>query len=145
MRKRILATLAALALSVTAAADVEVGLRSCAALKSAETRLACYDSLAENIGIKPAPPAEAGESFGKEHYRSERAADSITVRASTVVRDVYGKTVVELSNGQFWRQVGNERIDIEPGESIVIERGALNSFFFVLGESERKVKFTRVD
>ena len=145
MKVRILITLAALALPVTAAADVTVGLRSCAALKSPETRLACYDALAENLGSAPAAPAATEETFGKEHHRSERTEDSITARASTVVRDVYGKTVVELSNGQFWRQVGNERVTIEPGETIVIERGALNSFFFVLGESERKVKFTRVD
>jgi len=146
MKMRHLLPIGTLALSTAAAASVEVGLRSCAALKSADTRLECYDALAESVGHAPDKMLAAPEQpAAEETQRSDHKVDRVTVKASTVVRDMYGKTVVELPNGRFWRQVDNERLHIEPGDTFILERGTPGSPYFILGESERRVRFKRVD
>lgn len=145
MTRRLSLLLAGLLLGTGAQAGIEDRLRSCAALKSPDSRLLCYDDIARSLGAPAASPTGVEDDFGEEHRQGELAADSIAAQASTVVRDVYGKLVVELSNGQFWRQVDKERVDIDPGQDIIIERGARNAFFFVLGDSGRKIRFTRVD
>tara|TARA_B100001540_G_scaffold309036_1_gene324593 strand:- start:1852 stop:2289 length:438 start_codon:yes stop_codon:yes gene_type:complete len=145
MTRRLSLLLAGLLLGTGAQAGIEDRLRSCAALKSPDSRLLCYDDIARSLGVAPATPAAAEEAPAKAQRQVQRAADGIEVQASTVVRDVYGKLVVELSNGEFWRQVGDERIDIDPGQDITIARGARNAFFFVLPGSGLEIEFTRVD
>ena len=146
------------------AASLEARLQGCLQIDESAPRLACYDDLSRSLpgsSDQSAPmdsvPASAGaaaaeettsgstQSFGKDHWESEHEISSLDSVVAAVQKDAYGKLVVRLDNGQVWRQVKNEKVRVAVNDPIINERGMLNSFFFVLPDSKRKVRFKRVN
>ena len=165
MWHRLITIIAILSLHAeVAAADLENRIQACSSIDDPGSRLACYDDVAGALEggtaersvagadrkVSPGTPRaasqpEATESFGKEHWQSQREVDTLESVVSAVEKDAYGKLVVRLDNGQIWRQVKVERVRIAVNDAVRIERGMLSSFFFVLPEGNRKVRFTRVE
>ena len=146
------------------AASLEARLQRCLQIDESAPRLVCYDDVSRSLpgssdqsAPMEAAPTSAGaiaaeetalkntESFGKDHWESEREISSLDSVVAAVQKDAYGKLVVRLDNGQVWRQVKNEKIRVAVNDPIIVERGMLNSFFFVLPDSKRKVRFKRVN
>ena len=100
---------------------------------------------ASTAGTVATTSTDPEEGFGKEHWVSERDSPALAARVTAVRKNAYGKLVVSLDNGQVWRQVKSEKVRIAVDDSILIERGMLNSFFFQVNDNNRKMKFSRVD
>ena len=92
-----------------------------------------------------APEAGSASDFGREHWESSRQTpDSIRASVASVERGGYGKLVVTLDNGQVWQQKGSEKFQLREGEAVVIERGALNSFFLSKADGTRRLRVSRL-
>lgn len=119
-------------------------LRTCASMKRNTERLACYDRAVEQLSstsadsgteFKPSPEALFGATAkdarptpsSSATERQELAA--VTARISTLKTDGEGMHVIELDNGQTWRQISGPRtLLLNTGDEIMITRAALNSF-----------------
>ena len=47
-------------------------------------------------------------------------------------KPLYGELIIELDNGQQWRQVGSDSLRLKKQDVVVIERGVFNSFLLKL-------------
>ena len=92
-----------------------------------------------------APEPGAASDFGREHWEASRQTpDSIRASVSSVARGGYGKLVVTLDNGQVWQQRGSEKFQLREGDAVVIERGALNSFFLSKVDGTSRLRVSRL-
>lgn len=119
-------------------------LLACASLRENMERLACYDRLAARIstgadeGVSSAPAPLPEEMFGlsvaaADKGRSQaaverRGLDSITAQVVSVQERRPAGVLLELDNGQMWRQLDDKPLLIKEGDSVKISRGALGSF-----------------
>ena len=125
-----------------AAADaVPAALRACASVKKNSERLACYDltigQLTSDSAAAAAPQRSAEAMFGASAAHSNEGAASIereqltslTAHVTALNHDVGGALVIDLDNGQQWRQTsGSSSPLLEIGHEVTITRAALNSF-----------------
>jgi hypothetical protein len=82
--------------------------------------------------------------FGMERQIArEEADDIIYAHVSSIKKDYYGKLSVELDNSQTWKQSDSNRIRLEVGERLYIQRGALGSFFMSKDDTNRRVRVKR--
>lgn len=135
-----LALTAALALGIAADA-VPPALLSCASVKKNSERLACYDQTIERLSsdsasaAAPKPSAEA--MFGAQAAAGRTSAPalereeltSVSARVTALHHDASGALLIDLDNGQQWRQTsGSNSPLLEVGHRVTITRAALNSF-----------------
>jgi len=141
--------------SLAAAAPVILGqtvpasVTACAAEADDARRLACYDrEMAREMARElarlqtSAPPAlKPEDEFGlservRRNQAEERAPErqaklqELVAAVDKVSSDAAGLAVIELANGQVWRQT--ELVNgfyINSGDSVTITRGALTSFW----------------
>lgn len=163
----LLLILALISLNVSADATATKML-SCSSLEVPLERLACFDKIVTSLsaGVTvPGPATEAmgeplpavkgdelettdsaaiNQQFGQEHWESQREGMQLEARVSAAYKNAYGKWVVTLDNGQVWKQLRSETIRIRVDDSVLIERGLMNSFFFRLNNNDRQIKFSRV-
>jgi len=124
-----------------AAADaLPPALRACASVKRNSERLACYDQTIEQLSsdsaAAPAPERSAEAMFGASAAHNESAAaiareelTSLTAHVTALNRDGSGALIIDLDNGQQWRQTsGSGSPLLEVGHEVTITRAALNSF-----------------
>jgi hypothetical protein len=125
-----------------AATDVvPPALRACASVKKNSERLVCYDQTIERLSSDPAaadaPQRSAEAMFGASSARSKEPAGSIereeltsvSAHVTALSRDGSGALVIDLDNGQQWRQTsGSSSPLLEVGHEVTITRAALNSF-----------------
>lgn len=137
---------------------VPVSIRTCTTVKKNAERLACYDQAVEHLSsgqadVTAAPPS-AESMFGvaangsrpastvKPAEREELAA--VSARVTALRSTAEGLHVVDLDNGQTWRQTsGSGTLLLQVGDEVTITRGALNSFRLST-PSGRIVKVNRV-
>jgi hypothetical protein len=126
-----------------AATDVvPPALRACAGVKKNSERLACYDQAIERLSSNSAaadgaPERSAEAIFGVSTARSKDPAatiereelTSVSAHVTALSRDGSGALVIDLDNGQQWRQTSGTRSPLlEVGHEVTITRAALNSF-----------------
>jgi hypothetical protein len=167
-RRRAVAA-AVLVLPVTLAA-AGADLAACRAIADDGARLACYDALAEAATTPavaaPLPhaasPAPAGAAvagaptatdlFGRD---SDTAAAELGAAAgvtplpelkatlTAVDRAPDGRLRLTLDNGQAWSQVDTRRANLQPGDAVVIRRGAFGSFLLSAGRGQAALRVRR--
>lgn len=118
-------------------------LRTCSSIKRNSERLACYDRSVEQLStsapdssvtFKPSPEAMFGTTSADARPAPSSTAErqelaTLTARVSRLDRDGEGMYVIELDNGQSWRQLnGPKTLLLKEGDEVTISRGALNSF-----------------
>jgi hypothetical protein len=128
------------------AAELDTLLKNCAGLRKDSERLACYDSVVTHYysgeasagaeaAAKGGAPAEA--MFGMSRQVSGKQPtqlpereelSSISAHVTALQKAAGGSLLIELDNGQTWRQVDAKNLQLEVGDSVTISRGALNSF-----------------
>ena len=127
---------------VHAAADaVPPALRACVNVKNNSERLACYDRTIEHLSSGSAatavPERSAEASFGASSMRGTGPArqiereelTSVSAHVTALSHDASGALVINLDNGQQWRQTsGSSSPLLEIGHEVTIARAALNSF-----------------
>jgi hypothetical protein len=107
----LVAALLLAAVAARAATDsIPPALRACANVKKNDERLACYDQTIERM----AP---------------ESVASTLSAHVTALARDSSGALVIDLDNGQQWRQTsGASSPLLEVGHEVTITRAALNTF-----------------
>lgn len=130
-------------------------LRNCASISRNSERLACFDRAMAELaaGKEPSGPAASPESsFGllsssrappptKEESRDLQSVSS-TVTGFGRADD--GSLVVNLENGQGWKQISGSDPLLKKGDTVTINRAALGSFQMVM-PSGRSMKVRRVN
>lgn len=126
-----------------AATDVvPPALRACTSIEKNSERLACYDRAIERLSSDAAaadgaPERSAEAMFGASTARSKEPAgtiereelSSVSAHVTALSRDGTGALVIDLDNGQQWRQTsGSSSPLLEVGHAVTITRAALNSF-----------------
>jgi hypothetical protein len=140
------------------APDRAAALRSltdCRAVAEAAARLACFDAAvarldaAERAGevvvldrdqVRTAKREAFGFSipsfdlFDRDQRQREEEVDRVESPVASAVRDGVGKWVVNLQNGQTWRQTDSRALPrVRRGDKVELRRGALGSFFMRVG------------
>lgn len=147
MNRAIITLLVNTAVVSANAADAELldALADCRAIASASTRLDCYDALAAPTSKEiraEAQTATVGETLSAQADPGERtpAPDfglatvqdrqplRLTAEVVGVQRNRARRQIIELDNGQTWRQADSARLRLRPGDSVEIQAGALGSF-----------------
>jgi len=57
----------------------------------------------------------------------------------------YGELIIELDNGQQWRQVGSDSLRLKKQDVVVIERGVFNSFLLKVEGQNRSIRVKRTN
>lgn len=132
--------LAVVAGSTVAADVVPPALLSCASVKKNSERLACYDQTIEHLSSDSptaAVPEKSAEAMFGAHAAAVRSSapeaereelPSVSARVTAVRHDASGALLIDLDNGQQWRQTSGSAPLLEVGHEVTITRAALNSF-----------------
>ena len=129
-------------LAYAAADTVPQVLRACASVKKNSERLACYDRGIEQLSSDSAATASTPErsaeamfgasaAHGSEPARTVEREEltSVSAHVTALSHDNTGALVIDLDNGQQWRQTsGSSSPLLEVGHEVTITRAALNSF-----------------
>jgi hypothetical protein len=154
--------------------DLKTQLQSCQQVSDEEQRLSCFDQLVSQLdsaaqpmaatvpnvsakasSIAPAPSAaqqttaspqpDLTEKFGLKTPRPDAEILEITSVVKTVGTDLRKKLLVTLENGQQWRQIDQEYLNIKPGDRCVVKRGAIGSFLLGIEGAKKKIRVRRVE
>ena len=158
-----IALLVLFAASVAAAdepvAPVPAELRSCAAITRNSERLACYDravaamiagKASEGQGSGATPEAtfgvisNAGGAPAPGDAGPKADLQSLTANVKGFGRGADGSLLIQLDNGQSWRQLSGSELLLKVGDPVTINRAALGSFQMVM-PSGRSAKVRRVN
>jgi hypothetical protein len=131
-------------------------LEPCVSLQRDSERLACYDKAIANIlmGDTSAKPVSAENMFGahadiprSEAERREVKREElkqISGKVTSLRHTDDGMIVLELDNGQVWRQQDSDvRLVVATGDTITIVRASLGTFKLT-DKTGRFARFRRV-
>lgn len=86
------------------------------------------------------------EDFGLEHKEVAKVNDDqISAIVKSVKKAPYGELIIELDNGQQWRQVGSDSLRLKEQDVVVIERGVFNSFLLKVEGQNRSIRVKRTN
>ena len=141
---------------VMAADAVPASIEACASLRRDGERLACFDKAvaALRTGQAAAPEATAENMFGASATTSQASRPEEAVKreelkqiSGTVTSLRYandGMMVLELDNGQVWKQQDSDvRLVVAQGEKVTISRASLGTFRLA-DKTGRFARFRRV-
>ena len=151
--------------------DVANGLSYCSKILNGEQRLACYDALAKKyfVNVKLDEPdthkvvqikepvvkskkilvedKQKIDDFSKEDLvkkDEDKGLESITSTITRIKKLIRGELVIDLENGQQWRQKDSTRINLKVGDEVVLKKGALGAVYFYKVGSNRSIKVRRL-
>ncbi|NIV17637.1 MAG: hypothetical protein GWN47_04330 [Woeseiaceae bacterium] len=136
--------------------DQLAGLEAAEESAASAAALAPAQPAASAAPEKPAPPAEAmsEQVFGKSVEEAQVAyaeamgtkeVDEISGTVVSAGKDGFGHVIVELDNGQRWRQARKEYFKLRPGDEVVIKKAALGSYSMQKMSGGRWTKVRRID
>lgn len=148
-------------------APVNQAMQQCKQVENALKRLACYDSLAKQMGsneplptqsdvMQQAPvvnnrpalvtqPAASGSDFGLEKKQVQKQEqDSVRAAVASVKKNAHKKLTLTLTNGQVWRQTDSTYLRIKADDEVIIERAALGSFLLKKVDTNKRMRVKRV-
>lgn len=130
-------------------------LEQCRTEKNALKRLVCYDEINTGNPGSPAPQAaerarevtsraRTADDFGKEHRQAaENPVDQLYATVEQLSFNRRNELVIELDNGQIWRQSESGEFPLQNGERVYIKRGMLGAFYLGKDGSNRTLKVVR--
>ncbi|QMW14435.1 MULTISPECIES: hypothetical protein [Pseudoalteromonas] len=175
MKKQLIPFIALLTVAgTTHANEINIqALQACTFVENDFNRLLCYDNImagksltkpAANKQIeKPVTGAAAvaapavvassnqvvktkNEDFGLEHKEATKDNDDeISAVVKSVEKAAYGELIIELKNGQQWRQIGSDSLRLKANDTVVIERGIFNSFLLKVEGQNRSIRVKRTN
>jgi len=151
-----------------AAADQTVpdSLRACATIKADSARYACYDremaklvpgAVVATASATAAAPAAAvapvltpEQRFGLSPAQADAkvsevsaspSLESIEAKVAGIRNISNGRVLIDLDNGQVWRQVDTDvTVRLKAGDAVSIKRGALGSYWLSSNDRGWRVK-----
>lgn len=130
-------------------------LEQCRAEQNALKRLVCYDEINTRNSGSPAPQAaerarevtsraQTTDNFGKEHRQvAENPVDQMYATVTTLSFTRRNELIIELDNGQIWRQNESGQFPLQTGERIYIKRGMLGAFYLGKDGNNRTLRVVR--
>lgn len=150
--------------------DLKTQLQSCQQIADEEQRLSCFDQIVSQLDHIPAASAMAEaksetqitqvvqssavptpqtqqltEKFGLKKPKPEDVITEISSKVVAVEADLRNKLLITLENGQKWRQIDQEYIQIKPGDSCLVKRGAIGSFLLGIEGAKKRIRVRRVE
>jgi hypothetical protein len=140
------------------ASSLESALLACQKISNDAQRLACFDQIQlqpQTAGTKSSTtePVVAVKNqtvltendFGLEHKAAvkDKLESSVPMVLKKVTKTPFGLQIFSFENGQVWRQVSKETFSTRLGDTYILERGALNSFFLSEEGNNRKTRVRR--
>jgi hypothetical protein len=99
----------------------------------------------QSVGLVANSVEQQQASFGKEGIkRPEDIIKQLKVKVIKIQKAPYGELIITFENGQVWRQTDSMRFKLSTDEMIIIERGALGSFFIGKENTNRRIRAKRV-
>jgi hypothetical protein len=84
-------------------------------------------------------------SFGQEDkQRTKNLIKEIQAQVVLVKKGTYGKQIITLNNGQVWRQKDSTYLKLRKGQTIIIKRGAMGSFFIGKHSTNKRIRAKRI-
>ncbi|WP_444914271.1 hypothetical protein ACJJI3_01170 [Microbulbifer sp. ZKSA004] len=121
------------------AQSVASQIKSCSETKPQDKRLSCYDQIAASL------EQHAVRDFGREQkLASEEAPEKIDAKITAIQMGAYNKRFITLDNGQVWKQNDSSRVFWNVGDSVIVERALLGSFFMKPADGSRKLRVKRI-
>jgi hypothetical protein len=118
--------------------ELPAPLLRCTELARDAERLQCYDRVIELLSSGQSDKAAAirtEEFFGigsdraaTASGRSDTEQESLQAVVRAVTTDPTGAQLIELDNGQVWRQMDARRVALDEGDPVRIARAALGTF-----------------
>ncbi|PKG98037.1 hypothetical protein [Paraglaciecola sp. MB-3u-78] len=94
---------------------------------------------------KPKPIVNSTANFGQENIKHPKGL--ISQIQATVIKTKKaprGELIIFLDNGQVWRQTDSTRLKLSKDNVVIIERGALGSFFIGKENANKRIRAKRV-
>ena len=148
----------------------EQALTKCRLIEDIVERVLCYDKFVDtrfptesSDSVETSTPPELDESravpdaqflFGTNDAEAKRIVettlaieqiDQIEAIVTDVRKSAGRKLTVTLDNGQIWRQLDNDPIGIESGETVVIRKASLGSFLMEKKSGSRNIRVKRAN
>ena len=142
----------------------------CREIAEISVRVACYDKIVDSrFPTEPSDSAatstqgEAVEStslpdaqslFGTSDSQAKRIVetslaieqiDHIVATATDVRKTATRKLAVTLDNGQVWRQLDNQRLRLEVGDTVVVRKASLGSYLMQKQSGSRSIRVKRAN
>ncbi len=138
---------ALISVTVQAQSVTDAQLSACAKIENPLQRLVCFDQLsAGEMPVVNQQRSSVEDDFGSESLRSNDSnADKIYVEIVAKRKDPQGYWIIDLSNGQRWRQTESATFQFSDSAEYYIERGILNSYFLGRTDLNRRLRVIRVD
>ena len=139
----------------------------CAGIMLDMDRLACFDALSVGVSAEAAAAAAGRkiasaealrrshelktarriDSFGAEQTgatKDDEKIDELSTSVSGSYKDAYGKYLLVLDNGQFWKQLDGTLLTIRNGDKVTLKRAALGSYRLNVERQKRTVSAKRI-
>ncbi|MBT0586042.1 hypothetical protein [Alteromonas oceanisediminis] len=137
--------------SVRQYAEGDVPLRSEAMLRArsagnvAKSDPAPADRSGVVLPTDAAPTASSEvQEFGLEHRRdTEKMIDKLYASVVKITTTPRSRKIIELDNGQVWRQNDGSALKIDVGDRVYVERGVLGAFYLGKDSLNRRMKVKR--
>jgi hypothetical protein len=99
----------------------------------------------QSLGVIANSIKQQQASFGKEAVkRPEDIIKQLKVKVIKIQKAPYGELIITVENGQIWRQTDGIRFRLSTDEMVIIERGALGSFFIGKENTNQRIRAKRV-
>ena len=84
--------------------------------------------------------------FGHEKKQINKdLINQIIAKIAKVKKNSYGNQIITLVNGQVWQQTGSTRLRLKKDQIVIIERGAMGSFFIGKENVNKRIRAKRID
>lgn len=151
MKKTLLLMTFLFTMPATASDDA---LAQCRLISAVEERVSCYDSFVDSRSPKVAKTIPDAQSlFGTSDAEAKRiVATTLDIEQITNVESAVAdvrlsanrKLTVVLDNGQVWRQLGSQRLNLKSGDAVVVSQASLGSYQMEKKSGSRKIRVKRV-
>lgn len=97
-------------------------------------------------GVAAVEPSAAPEAdFGRKKTKADLEGEALVSGIAAIGRDAYDRLIIELDNGQVWRQVEYKRFPVEAGQAAEIRHGAFGSYKLYIKGKKRWTRVRRVE
>jgi hypothetical protein len=130
-------------------------IEACIRLRNDSERLACFDRAVADIQSGQAAPAAPAQDMFGANQETRGAADvksriqrdelrEITAKVASLRRTPDGMMLLELDNGQVWRQLDSESaLVIEVADTVKVVRASMGTFR-ISDKRGRSARFRRM-
>jgi len=85
------------------------------------------------------------DKFGIKKPNPKEIIEEISSKVIAVELDLRKKLLITLENGQQWRQIDADHLQVNVGDVCIVKRGAIGSFLLGLEGAKKRIRVRRVE